>query len=140
MPARGAQLKPAPAQVVFRFDESVEAAFGALRVFDGNGKEVQTGAAFHPGGTRQRVAVKLQPGLKNGTYTATYRVISADGHPVSSGFVFSVGNGAAGAGKSVDQLLQGQSSGRVTDTALLGRARDRCTARSRSASARSRSC
>jgi copper transport protein len=118
VPERGAQLKAAPAQVEFRFDESVEAAFGALKVFDGNGKEVQTGAAFHPGGRGDLVAVKLLPGLKDGTYTATYHVISADGHPVSSGFVYSVGNGGAGAGKTVDQLLQGQSSGPVTNTAF----------------------
>ncbi len=117
VPARGARLARAPAQVTFRFDESVEASFGALRVFDARGHQVQTGAAFHPGGRGSEVAVRLRPGLGDGSYTATYRVISADGHPVSSGFVFAVGDAAPG-GKSVDQLLAGQSSGPVTDTAF----------------------
>ncbi len=117
VPARGADLERAPGQVEFRFDESVEATFGALRVFDGKGRQVQTGNAFHPGGKGDVVAVRLKPGLPDGTFTATYRVISADGHPVSSGFVYSVG--AAGtASKTVDQLLAGDSTGRVTDSAF----------------------
>jgi copper transport protein len=117
VPARGAQLAKAPAQVEFHFDEAVEAAFGALRVFDSQGRPVQEGDAFHPDGDGSHVAVRLKPGLKDGTYTATYRVISADGHPVSSGFVFSVGD-AGPAGKSVDSLLAGESTGPITDSAF----------------------
>ena len=117
VPARGAKLAKAPAQVSFRFDESVEAEFGALRVFDSHGRPVQDGAAFHPGGRGNTVAVKLKPGLGQGAYTATYRVISADGHPVSSGFVFTVGN-AAPPSQTVDSLLAGSSTGPVTTTAL----------------------
>ena len=97
--------------------QSVEANFGALRVLDAQGRQVQSGGTFHPGGRGAEVAVRQRPGLGDGSYTATYRVISADGHPVSSGFVFSVGNAAPG-GKSVDQLLAGQSTGPITDTAF----------------------
>jgi copper transport protein len=117
VPARGAQLQNAPAQVEFRFDEAVEAAFGAVRVFDSEGRPVQAGDAFHPGGKGDHVAVKLEQGLGDGTYTATYRVISADGHPVSSGFVFSVGD-AGPATRSVDSLLAGGSTGRITNSAF----------------------
>jgi copper transport protein len=116
-PARGAKFGRAPAEVRFRFDESVEASFGALRVFDSHGRQVQTGAAFHPGGRGSVVAVRLKPGLPHDAYTATYRVISADGHPVSSGFVFTVGH-AAGPAESVDRLLAGSGTGPVTSTAL----------------------
>jgi copper transport protein len=115
-PARGAKLGAAPKVVEFRFDEPVEANFGALRVFDARGREVQSGAAFHPGGRGSVVAVRVRPGLGTGSYTATYRVVSADGHVVSSGFVFSVG-AAAGPSESVDQLLAGSGSGPVTATA-----------------------
>jgi copper transport protein len=114
VPARGAQLKQAPPRVELRFDEAVEAAFGSLKVFDGDGNPVRTGAATSRG---TRVAVKLPPGLKDGTYTVTYRVISADGHPVSGGFVFSVGN-AGPAAKSVDALLAGGGTGRITNSAF----------------------
>jgi copper transport protein len=116
-PERGAKLDAPPGQVEFRFDEAVEASFGALRVFDSKGQEVQSGKAFHPGGKGAEIAVKLKPGLGDGTYTATYRVVSADGHAVSSGFVFTVGDAAAPA-ESLDQLLAGGGTGPVTNAAL----------------------
>jgi len=118
VPERGAQLDAAPAEVVFKFDEAVEASFGSLRVFDSSGQEVQIGKAYHPGGKGAEIAIKLKPGLGDGTYTATFRVVSADGHPVSSGFVFTVGD-AAPPSESVDELLAGGgSSGSITNSAL----------------------
>ena len=113
-PERGARLARAPAEVVLRFSEPVEASFGAVRVYDNRGREVQAGAATHPGG---RVAVKLRRGLSQGGYTVTYRVISADSHPVSGGFVFSIGDGAAPAA-TVDELLAGGDAGTVTSVAF----------------------
>jgi copper transport protein len=115
-PQRGERLDHAPAQVVFRFDESVTVSLGAVKVFDAHGNEVQQGDAFHPAGRGSQVAVKLEPGLGDGGYTATYRVVSADSHPVAGGFTFAVGNGGAGAA-SVADLLRGQTSGPVTATA-----------------------
>jgi copper transport protein len=117
VPERGAKLDAPPGQVEFRFDEAVEASFGALRVFDSKGQEVQSGKAFHPSGKGAEIAVKLKPRLGDGTYTATYRVVSADGHAVSSGFVFTVGEAAAPA-ESLDQLLAGGGTGPITNTAL----------------------
>ena len=117
VPERGAKLDAAPSEVVFRFDEAVEASFGALRVFDSRGQEVQTGEPFHPGGKGTEIATRLKPGLGDGTYTATYRVVSADGHPISSGFVFVVGEASAPT-ESLDQLLAGGGTGSVTTTAL----------------------
>ncbi|WP_169542334.1 copper resistance CopC/CopD family protein [Solirubrobacter soli] len=118
IPERGAKLDKPPAEVTFRFDESVEASFGALRVFDSKGQEVQTGKAYHPDGKGAEISVKLKPGLGDGTYTATYRVVSADGHAVSSGYVFTVGEASAPA-ESLDQLLAaGGKTGPVTNTAL----------------------
>ena len=118
IPERGAKLDKPPAEVTFRFDESVEASFGALRVFDSKGQEVQTGKAFHPQGKGAEISVKLKPGLGDGTYTATYRVVSADGHAVSSGYVFTVGEASAPT-ESLDQLLAaGGKTGPVTNTAL----------------------
>lgn len=116
-PERGAVLDRAPAQVEFDFSESVETDFGAIRVFNSDGDEVQTGEVFHPGNEGSEAAVELQPDLPDGGYTATYRVISADSHPVSGGFVFSVGEGAA-AGPGVSKLLEGSDTGPVTATAF----------------------
>jgi copper transport protein len=64
-----------------------------------------------------QVTVPLREGLPDSGYTVTYRVISADSHPVSGGFVFTVGEGAA-PGATVDELLEGTAAGPVTRTAL----------------------
>jgi copper transport protein len=117
-PARGAALKTGPEQVVFRFNEPVEGTFGAVRVFDANGKRVDDGRVQHPGGAGAKIAVGLRSGLARGAYTATYRVVSADGHPVSGGIVFDVGAAAAAPARSVDELLQGAQAGPQTAVAM----------------------
>jgi copper transport protein len=116
-PQRGAVLRTQPEEVVFRFDEAVEGNFGAVRVFDASGRRVDAGDAFHPGGRGSELAVHLQEGLPDGTYTATYRVVSADAHVVSGGLVFSIGR-AGVAGTTVAELLGGQRTGPVTDAAF----------------------
>jgi copper transport protein len=116
-PERGARLRAAPELVTLHFSEPVEAAFGAVRVFDSRGREVQSGRAFHPSGRGSDVAVALRRGLGEDGYTVTYRVISADSHPVSGGFVFVVGDAAAPA-TTVDELLGDSGAGPVTGTAF----------------------
>ena len=70
-----------PTEVVFVFDEAVEASFGALRVFDATGQRGPDRRAPTTRSNRgEQIAVKLKPGLGDGTYTATYRLVSADGH------------------------------------------------------------
>ncbi len=112
-PGRGAQLQRAPEQVTLRFGESVEAAFGAVQVYDQQGKRVDRGGTGHPSGHGNEVEVGLRGGLGDGTYTATYRVVSADSHPVSGGFTFTVGKGGAPA-ETVDQLIDAGDAGPVT--------------------------
>ncbi len=116
-PLRGAVVRTQPAQVSFRFDEPVEGTFGAVRVYDGTGRRVDAGDAFHPGGRGPVMAVHLKPRLPAGTYTATYRVVSADGHIVSSGFVFSIGHPST-TRQTVGQLIGAGGSGPVTETAF----------------------
>ena len=118
VPERGASLDAAPARVVFRFSEAVEIRFGAVRVFDAGGGQAQQGDAFHPDGDDRAVAVALRPGLPDGGYTATYKVVSADSHPISGGFVFGVGEGGATGSATVGELLDGERSGRVTSVAF----------------------
>ena len=117
-PLSGSTSKQPVDQVVFKFSEPVEGSFGAIRVFDRAGARIDEGDAFHPGGRGPDLGVKLKKGVPKGSYTATYRVISADSHPVSGGLVFSYGKASA-TGASVSQLLSQQgTSGRVTDLAF----------------------
>jgi copper transport protein len=117
-PPQGATVKKAPAAVVFTFDEPVEGNFGAVRVFDSQGERVDEGDAFHPNGEGPKLGVHLEPGLPDGSYTATYRVVSADGHIVSSGYVFSIGKAGKAPTETVAELLGGQGSGATTETAF----------------------
>ena len=118
IPQRGAVLKSQPRQIVLRFSEAVEANFGALRVFDAKAERVDDGRTTHPGGNSARLAVGLKPGLPDGTYVATYRVISADSHPVSGGLVFSVGAAGAAAAPSVSELIGESRAGPLTQAAF----------------------
>ncbi len=117
-PERGAAVKHEPSAVIFRFDEPVEGSFGAVRVYDASGSRVDEGDAFHPNGEGPRLGVHLRPGLPDGSYTATYRVVSADGHIVSSGYVFSIGKPGKAPTETVAQLTGGSGSGPVTETAF----------------------
>jgi copper transport protein len=109
-PLSGSTQKQLPQRIVFKFSEPVEGSFGAIRVFDRQGGRVDTDEVFHPNGKGSELATKLKPGLAKGSYTATYRVISADSHPVSGGLVFSYGKATATAA-TVSELLARQ--GRV---------------------------
>jgi copper transport protein len=117
-PAAGAVVGHEPSSVTFRFGEAVEGNFGAVSVYDAAGRHVDDGKPFHPGGDGKKIAVALKSDLPKGSYTATYRVISADSHPVSGGLVFSIGAAGAAPGKSVADLLAGESVGPVTQTAF----------------------
>ena len=106
-PVGGTALATSPSRVVLRFGESVEIPLGSVRVFASpSGKQVETGAAGHADGQGNAVAVKL-PKLDKGTYIVTWRVTSADAHPVHGAFTFVVGSGKGGAGDAalVEKLL-----------------------------------
>lgn len=90
-PHQDASVTEAPATVQLDFNEPVEVSFGAVRVFDSDGARVDTNEISHPHGDQASVAVGLRDGLGRGIYTTTYRVVSADGHPVSGGYAFGVG-------------------------------------------------
>jgi copper transport protein len=79
-----------PREVVLRFDEAVDVpGRGAITVLDPAGRHLERGAASSANGGR-RVTTAVREGGE-GTYTVSYRVLSADGHVISGSFVFHVG-------------------------------------------------
>jgi copper transport protein len=109
-PGENAQLDSAPSQVTLQFTEPVSLGSGYVRVLDGGGDRVDTGTPTADGAT---VTLPLRGDLPDDGYLVTYRVISADSHPVSGAFGFTVGEGrpvdsavAAGADDS-DPLVTG---------------------------------
>ncbi len=89
-PAAGTTLTKSPKTVTLRFGENVEASLGAIRVFNQKAQRLDVSAPFHPGGQGSAVSATL-PSLGSGLYVLTWRVISADSHPVHGAFTFQVG-------------------------------------------------
>jgi copper transport protein len=117
-PGRGDQLRRAPELVELRFSEPIEVSFGAVRVYDARGERVDRGPTSHPDGRGDAVAVNLRRGLAKGVYTVTYRVISADSHPVAGGLTFTVGTGGPAPAATVDDLIDAGGAGPVTEGAF----------------------
>ncbi|MDQ1372689.1 MAG: copper transport protein, partial [Actinomycetota bacterium] len=88
-PSPQSTVARAPTSVRLEFSEPVETAFGAVRVYDVDGHRVDRGRVERA--PDHRVISVPVAALKNGTYTVTWRVVSADGHQVHGGFVFYVG-------------------------------------------------
>lgn len=83
-------VKQAPPWVRVQFNEPVEAAFTPLMVYDRAGNRVDKGDGQVDPGDRSAVIVGLKA-LPEGFYTVSYRVTSADGHPVEGAYGFTVG-------------------------------------------------
>ncbi|MFE2145618.1 copper resistance CopC/CopD family protein [Streptomyces sp. NPDC059456] len=90
-PADGAVLKTASKEVTLTFTESVGFSDDSLRVLSPANERVNPRPARHVDGKGNTGRVELSDGLPEGTYTVAWRVVSADGHPISGAFVFSVG-------------------------------------------------
>ena len=88
-PADLSTVPQQPADVSVTFSEGVSANSGGLSVRDREGVRVDTGDGRVSGGTV--LSTGLKANLPKGTYVATYRVLSADGHPVSGSFIFGIG-------------------------------------------------
>jgi copper transport protein len=113
-PASGATVRTQPKQVIFEFNQDVGGTLGAVRVYDAQGNEVDDLDVTHPDGNEHWMGVGLKPHLPDGTYTGTYRVISADTHIVYGGLVFNIGHAGAAPKFTVAGLIGRNRSGRVT--------------------------
>ncbi|SFY38319.1 copper resistance protein CopC [Streptomyces atratus] len=92
-PQDGAVVDTAPQEVTLTFSEQVAMGDGSIRVLDPDGKRADTGAAPRSlqCGPAMKYGVSLHSGLPDGTYTVAWQAVSADSHPISGAFTFSVG-------------------------------------------------
>ncbi len=79
-PYAGAQLTAAPTKVVLEFNEPVSRTFATVVVSTTAGVAVTRGKPMVLGA---RVTQLLSTELASGHYRVAYRLVSADGHPVS---------------------------------------------------------
>jgi len=90
-PGEGTVLKSAPKQVTMTFTEAVGITDDSVRVLSPENRRVNAGDTEHESGRSNTVRVPLGDGLADGTYTVAWRVVSADSHPISGAFTFSIG-------------------------------------------------
>jgi methionine-rich copper-binding protein CopC len=95
-PADGATVTGTPRQVQLVFDAPVQPGFATVAVTAPGGAQVQRGDPQIRGAA---VVQPLRPAPMAGRYTVAYRVVSADGHPVTREltFVYAPPGGAAAA-------------------------------------------
>jgi copper transport protein len=101
-PGNDVVVPESPDEVVLEFNEAVDASLGSLRVFDGQGTQVDAGEVTQP--VAREVAVGIDSELAPGTYTVAWRVVSADSDPISGAFVFHVVERGVAANVSIDAL------------------------------------
>ncbi|BCK69860.1 hypothetical protein Srufu_038130 [Streptomyces libani subsp. rufus] len=91
-PAQGSVADRAPEQVTLTFSEGVAMGDDSIRVLDPQGKRVDDGKLRNLSSDRVvKYGAGLPSGLRDGTYTVAWQAVSADSHPVSGAFTFSVG-------------------------------------------------
>ncbi len=98
-PPSGAILANAPRTITLSFTENVRPVADRIRVIGPDRARVDTAAAQVTG---SEVTVPVKADAGRGTYLVTYRVISADSHPVAGSFTFSVGSPSADPPTAVD--------------------------------------
>ncbi|GGW45365.1 copper resistance CopC/CopD family protein [Streptomyces xantholiticus] len=91
-PKDGAVVATAPKEVTLTFSEQIAMGDDSIRVLEPSGKRADT-AEVRDLGTGGTVVygVALHSGLPDGTYTVAWQAVSADSHPVSGAFTFSIG-------------------------------------------------
>jgi copper transport protein len=109
LPADRSALAGPPDEVRLTFSEPVDAATGALRVFDADARRIDLGPRSSP--DPEVVAVALPPDLPDGGYVTTYRVTSADSHVVAGVLTFTVGDAQEVGDELVAELFGGAGSG-----------------------------
>ncbi|MGW5132310.1 copper resistance protein CopC [Streptomyces sp. NPDC004135] len=110
-PEDGSVVPRAPRHLTLTFTESVGLLDDSFRVFGPDQRRVRTGEPTHADGRSDTARIRLTGKLAQGTYAVAWRVVSADSHPVSGAFTFSVGKRSA----TTVQLDTGPEEDPLTD-------------------------
>ncbi|WP_027343965.1 copper resistance CopC/CopD family protein [Hamadaea tsunoensis] len=87
-PAQGSTVQTAPAEVTLTFSESITPVPDKIRITAPDGSRADRGTATAVGAV---LHIPLRSDAPIGTYLVSYRIISADTHPVPGGFTFNIG-------------------------------------------------
>ena len=94
-PEPSALLASSPKEIRLDFNEQVEDTLGDVRVYDSEQREVSNSKTVRSS-TDTSIVTADVPTLRNGVYVVVWRVVSADGHPVTGAFPFEIGAKSTG--------------------------------------------
>ncbi|MEV8419990.1 copper resistance CopC family protein [Streptomyces niveus] len=86
-PAEAASESRPPQTIKLTFSDEMTSRYAKVALTTPDGEQ---GAAGAPQVTGRTVTLPVKPGLPAGGYTVGYRVVSADGHPVTGSYRFTV--------------------------------------------------
>lgn len=112
-PEDGAVLEEAPSHAELRFNEPVQLIDGAIRLFPGDGS---TPLVLEARTVDSTVTINLPDDLADGSYALSYRIVSADGHPIGGAISFQIGAGTPTSGAPDLAELDGTPA--ATETAV----------------------
>ncbi|MER5977292.1 copper resistance protein CopC [Streptomyces sp. NPDC001857] len=115
VPADSSVIKTAPDRITLTFSETVGLSAGSLRVLSPESLRVDEGPVRHASGTADTAEVRLSDELPEGTYTVGWRVVSADGHPISGAFTFSLGRPSFSTAVPAADSTDGTAASRLYD-------------------------
>jgi methionine-rich copper-binding protein CopC len=104
-PKDGATLPASPERVTLIFDQAVRQGYAQVGVTGADGSSWADGAAVV---AAERVSVRVKPLPAGGSYVVGYRILSADGHPVTGKITFSLAPDASGV--AAGQAARGSSA------------------------------
>jgi copper transport protein len=92
-PAAGATLAASPARIRLLFSEAMEPTLSTISLVGADGHSIALAVSGDPHDVHALIAPL--DGVGSGEYRVVWHVISADGHPVGSSFLFAVGTAGA---------------------------------------------
>ena len=110
-PAPSQSLPAPPTKVDVHLSEPVDIHYSSIKVLDSNGKQIDKKDDHYINGDHTTLSVTLPPGIKDGIYTVSTKMLSeTDGHVTENAFVFGVGQatipkGIASGGNSQSSQL-----------------------------------
>jgi copper transport protein len=98
-PAADSIVPDAPNKITLTFSESIQLLPGKIQVLGPDGSRADQGDPTVDGAN---VTIPLRSGGGRGTYLVSYRIISADSHPVGGSITYSVGAASAPPKATID--------------------------------------
>ncbi|TFD29594.1 copper resistance CopC family protein [Cryobacterium cryoconiti] len=111
LPADGEHVDTAPSAITITFTDEILELGAIVMVVD---DEERNWAEGEMGLDGAQATQAVEPGMPDGAYQVRWRVVSADGHPVSGAFAFAVGDAVlpeAGSGAATSEPSHDDDAG-----------------------------